>query len=437
MPNLVVATLERTPERVAERDLATILLWVITTLTVTMLLWAGFATVPEVVLASGRIVPSSRLQVVSNLEGGVVTGIAVKVGDRVRKGQTLIRLDSTASTADFARSGTSIDALLARAARLEAEAGGRPLVFPAALESSAPTLVANERTLHTAQLTSLDTEREIAAARLAQAGRAALEAGAEAEARAEALALTRRELAALQPLVEKGVEPQMSLVRAQSAVRQAESALAAASAAARRSRSAEAEAASTVRNVGEHFRARAAETLATTRAEIAAQSQAMPALAARVARTDVKAPMDGIVSRVLVSTVGGAVQPGEPLVEVVPAGDALIVEASVKPADIAFVHLGQNASVKVSAYDYAVYGALPGVVEQIAPDAVINERTDEAHFTIRVRTEARGLKDADGRDLPIGPGMTAEVDVLGRDRSILNYLLTPVTRLKDNAFREK
>lgn len=437
MANIIETSLERAPDRLLERDFATVLLWVITALTASLLLWAGLAKVDEVVHANGRVIPSSRLQIVSNLEGGIVSQILVKAGDRVKQGQALLRLDATASTADFARNDTSIDALLARAARLDAEARGRALVFPAALEQAAPALVANERALHNAQLSSAETEREIARSRLLQAERAAAQASAETGARSEALAQARREVEILAPLVEKGVEPAMSLVRARSAERQAASARDAAAQATRRADAGRAEAASGVRNVEQRFRAQASEALATTRAEIAAQSEALPALRDRMRRTEVRAPVAGLVNRVLVATVGGSIRPGEPLVEVVPEGDTLVVEAIVQPADIAFLRLGQKANIKISAYDYSIYGSVPGIVERIAPDAVIDERTGESHFTIRVRTPATALVGEGGARLPISAGMTAEVDVLGRRRSVLSYLMTPVTRLRDSAFREK
>ncbi len=437
MANIVETTLESAPDRLPERDFATVLLWVVVALTVSLLLWAALAQVDEVVHANGRVIPSSRLQVVSNLEGGVVSEILVRAGDRVKAGAPLIRLDATASTADFARNDTSIDALQARAARLDAEARGRSLVFPAKLEAAVPALVSNERALHNAQISSLETEREIARSRLLQAERAMGQAEAESAARSEALSLARREVEIMRPLVEKGVEPAMSLVRAQSAERQAASARDAANAAARRAAAGRSEAVSAVRNVEQKFRAQASEALAQTRGEIAAQSQTLPALADRMQRTVLAAPVAGVVNRVLVSTIGGSVRPGEPLVEVVPAGDTLVVEALVAPSDIAFVKLGQKATVKITAYDYSVYGTLPGKVESIAPDAVVNERTGESHFIIRVRTGETALVGEGGARLPISAGMTAEVDVLGRERSVLNYLMTPISRLRDNAFREK
>ncbi len=437
MANVIETALERAPDRLLERDFASMLLWVIVALTASLLLWAGLARVDEVVHATGKVIPSSRLQVVSNLEGGIVKQILVRAGQRVTAGQVLLRLDATATTADFDRNDTSIDALRARAARLDAEANGRPLRFPAALEIAVPALVANERALHNAQLASIATERDIARSRLIQAERATDQARAELDARTEALAQARREVEIIEPLVEKGVESAMSLVRARSADRQAVSARDAAAEATRRAEAARSEAQTAIRNLEQRFRAQAAEALATTRAEIAAQSQSLPALADRLRRTELTAPLAGIVNRVLVSTVGGSIRPGEPLIEVVPEGDTLVIEAAVSPADIAFVRLGQKANVKISAYDYSVYGTLPGTIESIAPDAVTDERTGTTHFTVRVRTTGSGLMDEDGRRLPIGAGMIAEVDVLGRERSILSYVLTPVTRLRDSAFREK
>ena len=205
----------------------------------------------------------------------------------------------------------------------------------------------------------------------------------------------------------------------------------------RRAIAAQAEAKAALRNVEDRFRSQASDALATTNAEIAAQSKTLPALADRLRRTLLTAPSSGIVNRVLVSTIGGSIRPGEPLVEVVPVEDSLVIEAAIAPADIAFVHVGQPTTVKVSAYDYSVYGSLNGKVERIAPDALIDERTGEARFIVRVRTDTTALVGEGGAQLPISPGMTAEVDVLGRKRTVLNYLLTPLTRLRDTAFREK
>ncbi|WP_164157048.1 HlyD family efflux transporter periplasmic adaptor subunit, partial [Sandarakinorhabdus rubra] len=170
---------------------------------------------------------------------------------------------------------------------------------------------------------------------------------------------------------------------------------------------------------------------------LAARSEQQPALADRLARTEVRAPMAGIVSRLRVTTPGAAVAPGEPLVEMVPAGDKLLVEARVSPADIGFVQPGQKARVRVTAYDYGIYGALDGTVLTVAPDAVVDERTGAVHFLVRVALNTACFPTKSGRCLPLGSGMLAEANLLGPKRSVLSYLLSPLTQISDSAFREK
>ncbi len=162
----------------------------------------------------------------------------------------------------------------------------------------------------------------------------------------------------------------------------------------------------------------------------------LPALADRVRRSLVRAPLDGRVNRVLVATIGGSVSPGAPIVEVVPSDKRLLVEALVSPKDIAAVHIGQTAKVNLSAYESAVFGSMDGSVVTISPDATFDERTGESHYTVKIRVDQRSLKDPQGKPLPIGPGMTADVNLLGEKRSILAYIFTPITRLGQSALRE-
>jgi adhesin transport system membrane fusion protein len=171
-------------------------------------------------------------------------------------------------------------------------------------------------------------------------------------------------------------------------------------------------------------------------AELASQQNALPALKDKVDRTQVRAPMSGIVNRVLVTTVGGSVSAGEPVVEIVPVESVLLIEASVRPSDIANVRFGQKARIEVTAYNSAIFGWMQGEVVSISPDAIYNEALKESFYAVQVRTVGPPLKDANGRNLRIGPGMIATVSLLGEKRSILSYLLTPLTRLKETAFRE-
>ncbi len=431
------ATLETKIDGIAPSEVSKILLWVIGAVTVALLLWAALAEVDEVATAQGRVIPSRQLQIVSNLEGGRVKAILVRAGAQVKAGQPLVQLDSTQFTAEFGKTSEAFDALEARAARLQAEVSGRPPIFPSELLARAPVLVATERALYSARLADLAAAASVESAKQDQADRALGQAEVEAGTRALGATAADREVALIAPLVAKGIEPRIELMRAETAQAQAQGAAASAALAVRRARAAVVEARSAVQSVHQRYRSQAVEALTVARAERAGLGVGLPALQDRLTRTEVRAPIAGTVNRVLVTTVGGSVRPGEPLVEIVPQDDALVVEADVKPADIAFIHPGQRATVKLTAYDYSVYGALDGTVERISPDAIVNERTGESHFTIRIRTRQTALKAQNGSPLPIGAGMIAEVDVLGHKRSILSYLLTPVSKLRDNAFREK
>jgi len=273
-------------------------------------------------------------------------------------------------------------------------------------------------------------------ARIQQAQRAVQEAEASFEARATARDARGNEVRIIRPLVDRGIEPRLSLIQAESAYAVAQSEAAAASAAIARARASVNEAVSSLNQQRQDWRALAANELATAQAELSARRSTLPALAARVARTTVKAPLPGRINRVLVTTVGAAVSPGAPLVEIVPSEETLLVEAQVRPQDIGNVRMGQNAKVDITAYDPSVYGSLQGNVVSISPDAVLNERTGETFYTVQVRTTSSAIKDRNGRALPIGTGMVANVSLLGDKRTVLNYLLTPITRLSETAFRE-
>lgn len=418
-----------------EQDFPGLLLWTIIGFTVVALAWAALARLEVVISATGRLIPSAQLQTLANLEGGTIKQILVKPGEKVAKGQVLVRLDPVLRAADAASAKASVDALAVRAARLQAAAEGRTPALD--LPGVDPALLADEQALARADAGALATDRAMAQARAEQARRAAAEAEANLEQRRQALALAEQEVAVLRPLVERGAEPALSLTRATNNMSQARALVSAASEAVAKARALVAETARAVTNIDVQFRQRAADALATTRAELASRSGQQPALADRLDRTTVRAPMAGIVSRLRVSTAGGTVGPGEPIVEMVPAGDRLLVEARVSPADIGFVAPGQTARVRITAYDYGIYGAMAGRVQSVAPDAVIDERTGEVHFLVRIELARPCFPTSSGTCLPLGPGMLAEVSLLGPKRSVLSYLLSPLTQIRDSAFREK
>ena len=419
----LTANLERLPDRLEPSRAANLLLYVIAAFIGLFVLWAALARVDEVSRAQGRVIPSRQLQVVSNLEGGIVRDILVRQGEKVEAGQSLLRLDATQFSAQFTKEQEGYNALVARITRLQAEVDGATPQFPPGLITTSPALVAAERSLFQARQSELAAALSVANSQLEQAQVAVA-------TKAQAKSLADRELTLIAPLVEKGIEPQIELLRAQSAASQAGGEY-------RGAQSAVREAAYEAQSVRQQFRAKSVDDLTAAKAELAGMGRELPALQDRVTRTEVKAPISGTVNRVMVATVGGVVKPGEPLVEIVPSDDTLVVEAKVSPADIAFVHPNQRAQVKLTAYDYSIYGSLDGEVVRISPDAVLtDERTGETHYLVRVRTEGR-LLDSNGRPLAITPGMVAEVDILGEKRSILSYILSPIQRVGGKALREK
>ncbi len=430
-------TIEDLPGRMEPHRAGHVLLWSITGFTILMLIWASVARVDETAVATGRVIPSRQLQVIGNLEGGIVKGILVKPGDRVAAGQLLVQLEPEVADADFGKASATTQTMAARIARLEAEVGGHAMRVPDGLEATAPGAVAAERALFSARMDDVTAAIAGEAAKAEGAERALLEAQTSLGVRREARAQAEREVTLIAPLVDKGIEPQINLDRARSALTQARDAEAGAGDSVGRARAAVALARAEQRAAIGRFRSQSVDALVTARLEMAGAAAQLPALKSRVARTEVRAPIAGTVNRVLVATIGGSVRPGEPLVEVVPAGDTLVVDADIRPADIAFVHQGQKANVKLTAYDSSIYGSLSGRVERISPDAVVNERTGESHYQVRIRTDAAALKAPDGMVLPVGAGMIAEVNIIGNKRTVLSYILNPVTKLRENAFREK
>jgi adhesin transport system membrane fusion protein len=429
--------LEDLTTRIKPRTASNLLLWFVVAFIVAFFLWAGFTELDRTVRGQGRVIPSARLQIISNLEGGVVQQILVHAGQQVRQGDVLIRLDPTTTGSELGSGQATVSALRVKIARLEAEVQDREPVYPPTNDSSIAEQIQIEQALHSSRLANLAGIIGAGQARMAEVQRSVAEAEAAYRSRTSTYEQRQSEARIIRPLVERGIEPRLSLIQAESAADVARSDMEGAAQTVARARAAVVEARSTLAQNHQEWRAQAANELATAQAELAARSRALPGLENRVERTVLRAPLAGRINRVLVTTVGGTVHAGEPVVEIVPSGDSLLIEARVKPSDIAFVHIGQNARVAITAYDRAVYGLLEGSVVGISPDAMSEERTGETYYLVRVRTNENVLRDPNGHPMPIGPGMVAEVDLLGEKRTVLQYLLTPITRMGETAFREQ
>ncbi len=400
---------------------AKILLYAIAGLLAVALLWASVAKLDRVTRGEGRIVPSNHLQKVQYLEGGIIKEILVRPGETVKKGAVLVRVDPTQINAKLSSGQDGYYALAARIARLEAAAAGADLRLPAGLAEAAPEIAANERTLFQSRKDEFEAALAIEQGKLG-------EALAARDLAVETHALAEQELAIVEPLVAKRIEPRIELLRARQRAASAQNEKQRAEIAAR---SAESEAAR-VRNT---FYAGVADDLAKARAEMSGVAGDLPGLRDRADRTAVRSPIDGVVHRVLVQTIGGVVQPGETIVEVVPAGDTPMIEAKVKPADIGYLHVGQEARVRISAYDSSAYGSLNGTIETISPDAIEDPKDGARHFLVTVRLDETAFASAKG-PLPPTPGMAATVDILNGKRTVLAYLLKPIAEVSRTALRE-
>lgn len=428
--------IEKIEGRMRPKLTSSLLLWLIVAFFAVALIWAGMTKLDRVVRGLGRVIPSAQLQTVSNLEGGIVDEIFVKTGQQVEAGASLVRLDQILSGAELGSSSATIAALIAKVERLKAEVTGHAPRFPVIDDPSASAQIEIEQALYRARMAEFEGIENAGQARIIQAQRAVSEARSMLSARQSAASAARTELSMIRPLVERGIEPQLSLVQASNAASIASGEAAAASASVSRALAGVAEAIAARSQQSQDWRARAGTELGSAQSELTARRSAIPALADKARRTLVTAPVSGKINRVMVTTRGGSVPPGSPLVEIVPSGESLLVEALINPKDIAAVRLNQEAKVNITAYDSSVYGSLAGKVITISPDAIINEKTGESHYLVRVRTDSNALPGLAGSSHPIGPGMIADVSLLGDKQSVLSYIFTPLTKLRETAFRE-
>ncbi len=375
-------------------------------LIVLALIWAKFAILDEVATGQGKVIPSMKIQEIQNLEGGILTAIYVKEGDVVKKNQVLAKMDSSQFLADYQTARIKYYSLLASNARLLAEqSGANVVVFPEDVKKEAPGLVAIEENLfiqHQQQLAAtLDTAKQN-------------------------YVLAKQQYNITKPMVAEGLMSTLDLLRTESGMNDAKG---------------------KINQAYEDFQSKAHDLYNTQEAQLDQVRDTMVALHDKLKRTTLRSPVNGIVNNITISTIGGVVKPGESVMTVVPIGDKLLIEAKIRPQDIAFIHPGQGALVKFTAYDSSIYGGLHGTVKYISADTITEAPgsadstappgQSQTFYRILVQTQTNHLKDATGKPLPIIPGMVCTVDVLTGKRSVLSYLLKPIIKAKQSALRER
>ena len=412
---------------------ARVLLRTIGIVVVLFLLWAALAQLDEVTRGEGKVIPSKQLQVLQSIDGGLVSEILVKEGDVVNPNQLLIKIDETRFVSSVKENQAQYLGLVAKAARLRAISEGKPFVPPPDVLKADPSIVQQERQFFEARNDELNAAISIARQQLAQRHQELNEAQAKKAQAAQGYDLTSKELSVTRPLISSGAVSEVELLRLERDVSRYRGEREMAAAQISRIQAAINEAQRKIEEVELTFRNEASKELSETMAKLNSLAEGSVALSDRVKQSSIRSPVKGTVKRLLVNTVGGVVQPGKDMIEIVPLEDALLLEAKVQPRDIAFLRPGQPVMVKFTAYDFSIYGGLDGTLEHIGADSVMDEKGN-AFYTVRVRTSKPGFGDA---NLPIIPGMVAEVDILTGKKSVLAYLIKPVLRAKSVALTER
>ncbi|WP_460143870.1 HlyD family type I secretion periplasmic adaptor subunit [Pseudomonas sp. S2_A02] len=411
-------------------------IWAIIGFFVFLMLWANFAVIDEVTKGDGKAIPSSKIQKIQNLEGGIVSELFVAEGQIVEAGAPLIRLDDTRFASNVGETEADRLSMLLRVERLSAEVDDRPLNFPADVLKAVPTQAASEESLYISRRQQLHDEIGGLKEQLIQRQQELREFTSKQAQYRSGLALQRQEINMSEPLVAQGAVSPVEVLRLKRAEVETRGQLDATTLAIPRAESAIKEVQRKIDETRGKFRSEALTQLNEARTDLNKAKATGKALEDRVSRTLVTSPVRGIVNKLLVNTIGGVIQPGSDLVEIVPLDDTLLVEAKIRPQDIAFLHPGQDATVKFTAYDYTIYGGLKAKLEQIGADTITDEDKKTTYYIIKLRTERSHL-GTDEKPLLIIPGMVASVDIITGKKTILSYLLKPIIRARAEALHER
>lgn len=412
-----------------------LILWLTVAFFTALLVWASLAELDEITRGAGKVIPSLQVQVVQNLEGGILSEILVKEGGTVEREQVLLRIDDTRFSSTLSESRLRFLSLKAKAARLQAEAENTSFIPPREAMQAHPELVEQELELFQSRGQGLQSKLGILNQQVTQRQQELAELKSKVKHIKASYWLANKELKITKPLVKDGAISEVEVLRLERQVNELRGQLETSKLAIPRVESMYNEAQRKYEEMEIAFRNAARMELNETVSELSGLSESHLAMEDRVRRTLVRSPVRGTVKQVMVSTIGGVIKPGMDLVEIVPAEDTLVVEARVRPGDIAFLHPGARAVVKFTAYDFAIYGGLNANVEHISADTITDEK-GESYYLVRARTD-ESYFGPEAAPLPIIPGMTVNLDILTGKKTVLEYLLKPVLRAKEMALKER
>ena len=412
------------------------LAWAIMILLGGILVWTWYAHLDEVASAEGEVVPQSQVKVIQHLEGGIVQRIFVGAGDTVKEGDSLILLNLASSGLNRQELQARLDGLTIQQARLGAEASGADPVFPEEASSRQPELVLAEKAILDARRGELKNTIAVQDRQVRQKELEIKELQSKKTSLENDIELAREKLAIFEDLLQDALISRVEFVEQQRTVEQLQGEIDGIGHSIPRARAALEESQERGNELLLGFRREAQNELGQVGLNIARARELLSEASEQQQRAEIKSPIAGIVKNVAVNTIGGIVQPGQPIMEVVPTDENLIIEAKLNPVDRGYVQEGQNAMVKISSYDFVRYGGLKGKVTFVAPDADTNEQTQEPYYRVVIETTKAYLGSKEG-DLPITPGMLAVVDIRTGSKSVLEYLVRPVLKIRYEAFRER
>lgn len=429
MSSLSEAVLQKVPNSSRK------MLWAIVIAMGWLLVWASIAEIDELTRGEGKIIPSQQLQVIQNLEGGIVSEILVKEGDRVKKGQVLLKIDDKNFASSYGESRLRYVELKAKSLRLTAEANGQEFMGVDNPSEDMKRQIAYEKSLYDSNQEQLKKTLQVLHEQMKQKSNELAELESKVKQLQNSYDLVMKELDIMTPLVKKGLVSEMEFLQLKRQTNTIQGDLHTAKLSIPRVQSAIQEAQNKLAGAELDFQNRAKKDLNEAVAEMSRLQEVQTNLEDRVQRTLVRAPVDGTVKQLLVNTVSGVVKPGMDILEIVPTEDTLLVEAKIKPSDVAFLRVGMDATVKFTAYDFSIYGGLKGKLVFISADTITNEK-GESYYLVHIKTDKNHLGTTE-KPLELMVGMTTTVDILTGKKTVLDYLLKPILKAKHNALRER